>query len=180
MDTLASGGVIAYPTESVIGLGCDPYNQSAVQHLLHIKQRPEHKGLILVAASQAQIAPWLQGLTGEQRQRLDASWPGPVTWLLPDPQNWVPSWVKGDHQAVAIRVSAHPLVRALCLAWGGPLVSTSANAAGWPPAKSMLSFQHHQMRTRLAVDYAVPGATQGLKKPSEIRDLISGQRIRAG
>ena len=180
LAALASGGLIAYPTESVIGLGCDPANEVAVRRLLAMKQRPEHKGLILVAANQQQVAPWVAGLSREQREQLDASWPGPVTWLLPDDKHRVPTWIKGAHSRVAIRVSAHPVVQALCLAWGGPLVSTSANVAGWPPARSILGFQHHLFRTRLPVDYVVPGFTQGLKNPTEIRDLISGKRIRTG
>lgn len=88
------GGVIAYPTEAVWGLGCDPYNEDALMQLLALKKRPVEKGVILVAANMAQVGPLLEGLTGDELKRLEASWPGPNTWLLPDPQNLIPAWVK--------------------------------------------------------------------------------------
>ena len=175
--TLATGGVIAYPTEAVWGVGCDPFNPFAVDRLLALKHRPAHKGLILVAADQAQIAPLLQGLTTDQQEQLDSTWPGPVTWLIPDPHNWIPFQVKGDFSSVAVRVSAHPLVRDLCQAWGGPLVSTSANRAGQPPLRSEWALRKHGL---LRPDLILPGQTQQLSKPTEIRDLVSGRIIRAG
>lgn len=177
VHALAKGGVIAYPTEAVWGLGCDPFNQAAVEKLLALKQRPRHKGLILVAADLQQIAPLLVGLDSAQRDQLQATWPGPVTWLMPDPHHWVPQWVKGDFSTIAVRVSAHPVVRDLCRTWGGPLVSTSANRAGKPALRSEWALRRHPL---LNVDYLVPGATQNRQKPSEIRDLQSGRILRAG
>ena len=174
---LATGGVIAYPTEAVWGLGCDPFNEAAVNRLLAMKQRPRHKGLILVAADMDQIAPLLRHLTPAQRQQLEQTWPGPFTWLIPDPDNRIPAWIKGDFASVAVRVSAHPLVRDLCRAWGGPLVSTSANRAGQPPFRSEWALRRNAL---LPVDYLVPGATMGLTKPTEIRDLLTGRIMRAG
>ena len=102
---IRSGAVIAYPTEAVWGLGCDPFNAAAVARLLALKDRPMHKGLILVAASIEQFAGLLEGLTPEQSAQLEASWPGPNTWLVPH-HNRVPEWVTGAHDTVAIRVSA--------------------------------------------------------------------------
>lgn len=177
VHALARGGVIAYPTEAVFGLGCDPFNAAAVDRLLLLKQRPAHKGLILVAADQDQIAPLLEGLPPRQRDALNRTWPGPVTWLIPDPAGWVPANVKGDFTSVAVRVSAHPVVRDLCRAWGGPLVSTSANQTGQTPFRSEWALRRH---TRLQPDYLLPGATQQRNRPTEIRDLQSGRIIRAG
>ena len=177
VNTLATGGVIAYPTEAVWGLGCDPFNEAAVDRLLALKQRPRHKGLILVAADLRQIAPLLTGLSTNQLRQLQNSWPGPVTWLMADPHQWVPSWVKGDFDTIAVRISAHPLVRDLCLAWGGPLVSTSANQAGKSALRSEWALRRHPL---LKVDYVVPGVTQNRKNPSEIRDLQTGRIIRSG
>ncbi len=177
VHTLATGGVIAYPTEAVWGLGCDPFNAAAVERLLDLKQRPAHKGLILVAADLQQIAPLLDGLPAEQRDQLNRTWPGPVTWLIPDPHNWIPANVKGHFTSVAVRVSAHPVVRDLCRAWGGPLVSTSANLAGQPPFRSEWALRRN---TRLRPDLIVPGQTQRLNKPTEIRDLPTGRIMRAG
>ncbi len=177
VHALAKGGVIAYPTEAVWGLGCDPFNPAAVNKLLALKHRPRHKGLILVAADLHQIAPLLVGLSPAQREQLQASWPGPITWLMPDPHHWIPQPVKGDFPTIAVRVSAHPVVRDLCRIWGGPIVSTSANRAGEPALRSEWALRRHPL---LPVDYLIPGATGNRHKPSEIRDLQSGRIIRAG
>ncbi|WP_210397970.1 L-threonylcarbamoyladenylate synthase [Motiliproteus sediminis] len=173
---LGAGGVIAYPTEAVWGLGCDPWQRAAVERLLLLKSRPQHKGLILVASDIEQLAPLLAGLSAAERDQLAATWPGPNTWLLPDPQGWVPEWVKGQHASVAVRVSAHPLVRSLCRAFGAPLVSTSANPAGQEPARSAGDVR--QMFPR-QLDYLLPGPLGGLDKPTVIRDLRSGSLLRS-
>jgi L-threonylcarbamoyladenylate synthase len=175
VDALHAGGVIAYPTEAVWGLGCDPFDALAVDKILRLKQRPMEKGLIVVAANMQQIAPLLDELTAEERQVLATSWPGPHTWLLPDPHQYFPVWIRGSFSTVAVRVSAHPLVNELCLAHGGPLVSTSANPAALPPARSRLRVVRWFGRN---LDYVLPGRLGGLAQPSTIRDLRSGQLFR--
>jgi L-threonylcarbamoyladenylate synthase len=173
---LQSGGVIAYPTEGVWGVGCDPFNEDAVYRLLQLKRRPVEKGLILVAGSIKQIEPLLKPLDAAQRELLTQSWPGPVTWLLPDSDQLIPPWIKGKFTSVAIRVSAHPPVVQLCAAFDGLIVSTSANPAERAPA-----------RTRLRVmtwfggklDYILPGKLGGQPGPSTIRDLASASVIRS-
>jgi L-threonylcarbamoyladenylate synthase len=172
---LQQGAIVAYPTEAVFGLGCDPQDEQAVMRLLAIKQRPVEKGLILIASRWEQLQPYLQPVDVEVRARLEETWPGPVTWLLPArPQT--PAWLRGRHQSLAVRVTAHPLAAALCDAFGGAIVSTSANASGRPPARTAL-----QARLRCpGVDLILAGATGGRKRPSEIRDAYTGERIRAG
>src|SRR5688572_25705866 len=130
---IRDGGVIAYPTEAVWGLGCDPFDEAAVARLLAIKQRDVAKGLILVAGERAQFDDLLDWSTlpAERLAAVEASWPGPNTWIVPATAR-VPRWITGAHHGVAVRVSAHPLVAALCGKLGGPLVSTSANRAGAP------------------------------------------------
>lgn len=174
--TLRDGGVIAYPTESVWGLGCDPWRPEAVERIWDIKRRDPGKGLILIAADWTQIAPWLDGLDESSQALLRATWPGPVTWLVPVPRDF-PDWLRGRHETVALRVSAHAGVQALCRAFGGALVSTSANRAGRPAARSLFD-----VRQRLAgeLDFILPGATGGLARPTEIRDLRSQRVVRAG
>ena len=172
---LDTGGIVAYPTEAVWGLGCDPMNREATLRLLQIKARPVEKGMILVAASTEQLGALYGDLDTQQREQLAQSWPGPFTWLLPDPQGRIPWWIRGDHDTVAVRVSAHPVVVALCNAFGGPLVSTSANRAGQPPARSRLQVM---TRLRQAPDLIVPGALGGEARPSTIRDLRSGKILR--
>ena len=117
LDALHRGGVIAYPTEGVWGLGCEPSDEVAVQRLLDLKHREREKGLILVAGNQLQFDWLLEDLPESQRNRLTLSWPGAVTWLVPH-RGRVPEWISGQHDTVALRVSAHPVVRNLCLAYG--------------------------------------------------------------
>jgi L-threonylcarbamoyladenylate synthase len=175
VSALRAGGVIACPTEAVWGLSCDPDNPQAVHRLLALKQRPVAKGLILVAATESQFGFLLQGLDPEDRAKLSSTWPGPATWLVPHRQR-VPCWIHGEHDTVAVRVSAHPAVSALCRAWGGPLVSTSANPGGAHPARAL--FQVHRYFGN-ALDGLVPGAVGGQQRPTGIRDLASGEIIRA-
>lgn len=175
---LQAGGVIAYATEAVFGLGCDPQNPQAVQRLLRLKQRPADKGLILIAASEAQLHSYLDlsAISSDIWQQVRASWPGPVTWLLPAASD-VSRLLRGQHDTLAVRVSAHPQVRALCEAFGGALVSTSANRSEQPPAWSV-----EQVADCFdgELDLILLGQTGGGARPSEIRDGRTGKIIRAG
>ncbi|MDD2161924.1 MULTISPECIES: L-threonylcarbamoyladenylate synthase [Pseudomonas] len=168
-----NGGVIAYPTEAVWGLGCDPWHADAVERLLELKDRPMHKGLILVAGDIEQFDFLLEDLPEIWLARLAGSWPGPNTWLVPH-QNRLPEWISGQHNSVALRVSDHPQVRALCRLTG-PLVSTSANPAGRPSARSRLRVEQYFPGQ---LDAVLGGALGGRKNPSLIRDLITGDVIR--
>jgi L-threonylcarbamoyladenylate synthase len=174
VKALLHSGVVACPTEAVWGLSCDPSNEQAVNRLLALKNRPVTKGLILVAASQRQLDFLLSDVTPLQDEMLSASWPGPVTWLLPH-HGRVPHWVSGEHDTVAVRVSDHPVVNALCVAWGGPLVSSSANPAGARPAREAFQVRRYFGER---VDCLLPGRVGKAPRPTIIRDLISGQIIR--
>lgn len=168
-------GVVACPTEAVWGLSCDPDSEQAVARLLSLKNRPVDKGLILVAGSESQLAFLLADLPADQRATLSTSWPGPNTWLVPH-RGRVPPWVHGRFPSVAVRVSAHPVVRALCDAWGGPLISTSANPAGAQPPKAAFQVLRY---FGASLDGILPGEVGGASGPSKIRDLASGAVIRA-
>ena len=176
VTTINNGGVIAYPTEGVWGLGCDPWNRKAVEKILAIKNRPVEKGLILIAGDSYQVEPLLAPLPRAQRKRLNISWPGPFTWLIPDIDSWAPSWVRGQHDTVAVRVTAHPLVRELCMQWGKPLVSTSANRAG---GAALRTEQEVVSLLGDEVDMVLPGETSGLTSPSRICDLRTGKVLRS-
>ena len=172
-EILRRGGVVAYPTEAVYGLGCDPLNEEAVKYVLAIKQRPVEKGLILIASQFEQLKPFVLAVSPEIQERLDESWPGPVTWLLPA-RPTTPRWLSGEHDSLAVRVTAHPLAGALCEAFGGAIVSTSANPAGRPPARSAL-----QARIRCpGVDLILQGPTGPLARPTPIRDAVTGRVLR--
>jgi L-threonylcarbamoyladenylate synthase len=174
---LRQGGVVAYPTEAVWGLGCDPDDEAAVLRLLAIKQRDVAKGLILVAAELAQFDGWLawDALSAAQGERVRATWPGPYTWIVPALPR-VPRWITGRHEGVAVRVSGHPQVVALCRALGKPLVSTSANLAGAPAAFARTELDPAVLAQ---VDAACEGETGGLAAPTAIRDARTGDVLRA-
>lgn len=172
---LAHGGIVAYPTEAVFGLGCDPLDRVAVQDLLKLKQRPQAKGFILIASDFEQIEPYLQLRGSADRTCILATWPGPVTWIVPA-RPWVPEWLRGEHSTLAVRVTDHPIAGALCRAFNGPLVSTSANRHDQPPARTALKVRIYFPGT--AGLMIINGATGGQAKPTEIHDLVSGRRIR--
>lgn len=173
---LRLGGVIAYPTEGVWGLGCDPFNPDAVAKVLELKQREVSKGLILVAAAIEQLEPYLRAVTSTQRDLLESSWPGPQTWVVPH-GNTLPDWVTGYKSTVALRVSAHIGVRDLCATFGGPIVSTSANPAGYPPAHSAFKVRCYFADN---LDYVLQGKLGGQAGPTPIRDLATGNMLRGG
>lgn len=168
-----AGAVIAYPTEAVWGLGCDPWNEEAVDRLLAIKNRSVDKGLILVADNIRQFDFLFEDFPQEWIDRMSSTWPGPNTWLVPH-QNLLPEWVTGVHDTVALRVSDHPQVRDLC-SMVGPLISTSANPQGRPAARTRLRVEQY---FRGQIDLILGGQLGGRKNPSVIRDLATGKVIR--
>jgi L-threonylcarbamoyladenylate synthase len=171
---LRAGGLLAYPTEAVWGLGCDPLNAEAVAALMALKGRPETKGLILIAADFAQIEPFLDVPCAAMRERLRASWPGPVTWIVPASKS-VPVWLCGKRGTLAVRVTAHPLAAALCRQFGAAIVSTSANPSGVKPARSQLQTRRYFPRSSL---HYLPGSLGGLDRPTAIFDARDGRRLR--
>jgi len=176
VQVLRAGGVIAYPTEGVWGLGCDPQNAHAVQRILKLKQRDPAKGLILVGGELQHFEPYLDHLAAGQVDRLRATWPGPVTWLVPA-NGVASSWITGRHPGLALRVSAHPQLADLCRAFGGPIVSTSANPSGRPAALSALRVRRYFPE---GLDYILNGPLGGRRGPSAIRDLMTDKVLRAG
>lgn len=174
VNTLRKGGVIAYPTESVYGLGCDPFNKNAVLELLAIKKREPRKGLILVARDFTQIEHLIMPITPTLLTPILETWPGPHTWVFPA-SDAVPSWIRGDHDTVALRVSAHPIVEQLCYHFCGPIVSTSANFAGELPTRN---YQATKKIFKDVVDFIVNGSTGTLARPTTIRDAITNDILR--
>lgn len=171
---LKQGGIIAYPTEGVYGLGCDPFNKVAIHRLLAIKQRPVDKGLIMIAANWEQLQSWVVTLDPARMAEIFATWPGPTTWVLPaNPA--LPSWIRGEHESVAVRVTAHPEAAALCKAFGKPLISTSANRQGETPTRDNLEVYSEFGD---AIDYIVPGRVGELTEPTPIYDGLTGSVLR--
>ena len=179
---LRAGGVIAYPTEAVYGLGCDPWCVAALVRIAAIKRRRLAKGLILIGAECGHLEPfvrpdwmaWVERCLGREQRPSEP----PVTWLVPA-RSGVPGAVTGrrggPYARVAVRVTTHPLAAALCRAFGGAIVSTSANTAAAAPARRAL-----EARLRLGkhLDFVLPGPTGGHPRPSRIRDAESGRTLR--
>jgi L-threonylcarbamoyladenylate synthase len=170
---MRQGGLVAYPTEGVYGLGCDPWDLVAVSRLLRLKGRQAAKGLIVIAASQEQLYPLVDLSDPQVRERVQASWPGPITWLLPKAKG-APSWLTGQHTLLAARVTIHPIAAGLCRICG-PVVSTSANPQGHLPALDVRGVRKYFGNS---IDYILPGTLGGLQGPTEIRDALSGRVLR--
>lgn len=178
LQALSAQGVIAYPTESVFGLGCDPDSDIAIQKILTLKQRPAHKGLILIAANIEQLENYADFsiLSKIQLTKIKQTWPGPFTWIVPAKKS-LSKLISGDFQSVAVRVSAHPIVQQVCTEFGKPIISTSANLSGEDACSDSVQvatmFANHPL-LNVIIDQPV----SGLSAPSQIFDAITGQRLR--
>lgn len=175
-NALREGAVIAYPTEAVFGLGCDPHNRAAFERIFKLKQRPATQGVLLIAADFAQITHYVDmaKVSAGILDQVQASWPGPFTWVFPRSAE-VPEWVAGAHQGIALRVTAHAPAVALCRAFGGALVSTSANPHGHPPARDLATLDTYFGK---ALDGALDAPLGGAAQPTTIRDALTGAIIR--
>jgi L-threonylcarbamoyladenylate synthase len=171
-----SGGVIAYPTEAVYGLGVDPFDIDAVLRLLRIKRRRLELGLILIGAELSHLEPFIRAADRSMLERALATWPGPHTWLFPASPA-VPPWIRGAHRTVALRLTAHPVAAALCRQVGGAVVSTSANVHGQAAARTALAVRLHFGD---AIDFVLDGSVGPERNPTEIRDAATGEVIRPG
>jgi len=170
------GGIIAYPTEAVYGIGCLPLEEEALARIVAIKHRDARKGLIVVAEQIEQLQPLAFLPGGEIGKRMQTSWPGPVTWVV-EAKPQVPALLTGGRSTLAVRISDHPTVRQLCHRTGSALVSTSANFSGQHPARSALSVRRGVGRK---VDFVLAGPLGQQPRPTEIRDARSGKILRPG
>ena len=172
---LRDGGVLAYPTEGVYGLGCDPDNRAAFEKIFAMKRRPPEQGVLLIAADLEQVRDWIGNAPESAFARANAIWPGAHTFIFPRSPR-VPEWVAGGHGGIALRVTAHAPSAALCRAFGGPIISTSANRHGEPPARSVADIR--------AIfgdepDGVLDAPLGGLDRPTPITDAVTGAIIRA-
>jgi L-threonylcarbamoyladenylate synthase len=174
--TIWNRGVIAYPTESVYGLGCDPLDEYAVARILAMKQRPISKGLILIAANINQLSDYISfsSLPSTVTDYLAASWPGPITCVLPA-THAAPKWVTGNHNTIAVRVTSHPVAKALCEHVGSAIISTSANVATKAPALCALDVRCQNLPD---IDFILAGDVGSLGKPTTIVDPFTMQQLR--
>jgi len=178
LTALRTQGVIAYPTESVFGLGCDPDCDSAIQKILQLKKRPAHKGLILIAADIEQLANYadFSALTTSQIANIEETWPGPFTWIVPVHKN-LSALISGDFDSVAVRVTTHPVVQQLCREFGKPIISTSANLSGLEACISACEVKQMFSDNSL-LETIIEEDVSGLDSPSQIHHAITGKRLR--
>jgi len=172
---LQQGGIIAYPTEAVFGLGCLANKPQSIEKLLKLKQRPIDKGLILLAAEFSQFEDYIEPLNDSILHKIQSSWPGPTTWVVPARAETSPL-IRGKFSSIAIRISAHPIVQALCRQCQSPIISTSANISG-----QNMTYNTSQVRLQFKeqLDYILEGALGDSHKPSIIKDAISNKIIRS-
>lgn len=175
---LRNQGVIAYPTESVFGLGCDPDSDTAIQKILDLKKRPSHKGLILIAADIEQLTNYadFSTLSDTQINAIEATWPGPFTWIVPTHKN-LSKLISGSFDSVAVRVSDHPVVQQLCREFGKPIISTSANLSGLQACVNAKQVKQMFVDNMLLTTI-VEAQVSGLDNPSQIFDAVTGKRLR--
>lgn len=169
--------VVAYPTEAVFGLGCNPHSEEAVRRLLCLKQRPEEKGLILIAPSRAYFSPFIDetALSEAEWQRFEQHYDRAISWIMPAKSS-VPRYLKGQFETIAARLCQVPAVVELCAATGAALTSTSANLTGLPPCRTA-----DEVRTQFGEHFPVlNGQTEGRANPSEIRDIFTQHIFRQG
>ena len=170
---LRGGGVVAHASEGVWGLACDPFDGGAVGKVLAIKGREAAKGLIVIADADVQFSLELAGLDDAVASRIRASWPGAVTWVVANRR--FPDWITGGRGTVAVRVPDHAQARALAALFGGPIVSTSANRSGAPPATCAAEVS---AALGTEIDYLLPGDIGARRGPSRIFDAASGEALR--
>ncbi len=170
---LKRGGLIAYPTESCYGLGCDPSNCRAVQRILKLKQRPQRKGLILIASHYHQVARYLKSLTLQEQKKLQDDGAQAITYLMPVKDS-APRWLRGEHDTLAVRLTAHPFAKNLCRSASSALVSTSANRGGQRPVKTYTECR----RLFGKKVWVLPGRVGKRKQPSTIQAWSDGKIVR--
>jgi L-threonylcarbamoyladenylate synthase len=173
VEALCSGEVIAYPTETIYGLGCDPFSNAALTSLFSVKKRDAVSPVLLIIGEQAH----LDGIVGEVSPRaracMDAFWPGPVTLLLAAAPGLNEALV-GPGGKVGVRYTSSPTAASLCRDFGGAVTSTSANQTGKPSANSVGAL------TLPGIALAVDGGTIEDGVPSSVFDPDTGRVVRGG
>ena len=177
VDAFLNGGIIAYPTEAVFGLGCDPDNIDAIEKLLRLKNRSADKGLILLAANYSQLLPYIDDdkIPQDKRFTVLSRWPDGITQVVPKHKN-CHALLTGKFNSIAVRLTSQPDVVALCNRVNKPIVSTSANLSGETPARTWQALSNQLIDK---IDFIIKGQTLGYNQPSTIIDALTGEQFRA-
>ena len=169
IETLRTSGVVAFPTDTLYGLGADYASPSAVQRVIDIKGRSSATGLPLLLSGVGQLPLVTGDIPKSVWPLVERFWPGPLTLIL-SRSDQVSDLVTGDRSTVAVRVPDHPVPRALAQGLGRPITGTSANLTGQPPATTA-----GKVRSQLgeSVDLIIDGGESPLGLPSTLLDATS-------
>jgi len=170
---IRQGGIIAYPTESCFGLGCDPRNRKAINKIIKLKKRSLNKNFILIGSSIKQFNYFLNPLDNSTSTNLFSKWPGPHTWLM-TANNRCPNWLKSNSK-IALRISSFSSCQLLTKSLDMAITSSSLNLTGKIPLKNyrdVCRFLPKQVKL-------IKGRVGKSKRPSVIQDFKTKKIIRS-
>lgn len=170
---LRAGEVIAYPTETVYGLGTDPFNATALERLFNAKGRDRHNPVLLIVSDPPQLTDVVAHVSDRAHQLMEAFWPGPLSLLLPRNPS-LPLGITAGSDKVCVRCPGLEWARSLCATFGGAVTSTSANRSGEPPVQSVVDLD------LAGVSLAIDAGPLGHGTPSTIVDPETGKVLREG
>lgn len=171
---LQRGGLVAYPTESCYGIGALPRHAHAIRAVLQIKNRPQHKGLIVIGADLAQLQPLLCRLPAHEWHKICAQWPAPKTLILPANKRLLPQLRGKRRNKLAVRIPDHQVARRLCQVAGSALISTSCNRAGSRACKT-----EREVRRQFGRNvWIIRGCIGNRRQPSDIIDWFAQKQLR--
>lgn len=171
VNILEEGGVIAYPTETVYGLGCDPWNKEAVNRIRFLKGRDGNKPMILLIPDIQNAGMLSMPIPEKTRALINTFWPGPLT-LVMQASTRAPESILNQDRKIAVRISSDPVCGQLMKKYNHPLVSTSANSSGEYPARSVAEVENY-FNDKL--DAILDGGTRHISEPSTVVDLFNNE-----
>jgi len=167
------GGVIAYPTESCFGLGCDPKNKKAINKIIKLKKRSLNKNFILIGSSLKHFDYFTNSFNDVTKENLFSKWPGPHTWII-KANNRCPNWLKSNSK-IALRIPSFSNCQALINSIDMAITSSSLNLSGKIPLKNyrdVCRFLPDQVKL-------IKGRIGKNRNPSVIQDFKTKNIIRS-
>lgn len=173
VQALRRGQIVAYPTETVYGLGVDPFSEKALAALFALKERDEGNPVLLIVSNLDQLNETVDTVSARAATYAKAFWPGPLSLLFPCAGR-LPEALRGPDARVCVRWTASESAATLCDAFGGAIVSTSANRTGEAPAMSVDAVDP------VGIAVCVDGGTLAPSLPSTVLDPETGEVLREG
>jgi L-threonylcarbamoyladenylate synthase len=142
VETLRTGGIVAYPTETFYGLGVKFDIEQSLKKLYEIKQRPKDKAMPLIISEKRLLISIASSINSAAESLIDGFWPGPLTLLVPAKEN-ISEWLTAGTRKIAVRVPGESFALELARHAGFPITSTSANISGLPPARDTATIRKY-------------------------------------